>query len=73
VVFGAFPIDEESMLTSVKMVKGITSKMVINTGRSKTLIPASTAIKRIIEKSKHIILRTNTTLCHFSKPRGQKD
>jgi hypothetical protein len=25
------------------------------------------------QQCKHIILRTNTTLCHFSKPRGQKD
>jgi hypothetical protein len=68
VVFGAFPIDEERMLTRVKMVKGITSKMVINTGRYKISIPASAATKRIIEKSKHIILRTNTTLFYFSNP-----
>jgi hypothetical protein len=56
------------MLTSVKMVTGVTSKTVIKTGKSKTLMPASTATYRIIENTKHIALRTNTTLCHFSNP-----
>ena len=40
------------MLTSVKMVTGITSKMVINTGKSKTLMPSSAATLRKIENTK---------------------
>jgi hypothetical protein len=32
---GDFPTGKESMLTSVKMVTGITSKMVINTANPK--------------------------------------
>ena len=62
------------MLTSVKMVTGITSKMVINTGKSKTLMPTSAATLRKIENTKPIAiaLRTDTSLCHFSNPEVKK-
>ena len=49
---GDFPTGKESMLTSVKIITGITSKIVINTGKSKTLMPTSAAKLRKIENTK---------------------
>jgi hypothetical protein len=43
---GAFPVKNESMLKSAKIVTGITNKMVSSTCRSKALMPISVAILR---------------------------
>jgi hypothetical protein len=47
--------------------------MVINTGKSKTLMPTSVATLRKIENTKPIALRTDTSLMPLFKPGGQKD
>jgi len=48
------------------MVTGITRKMAINTGKSKTLMPTSAATLRKIENTKPMAPCTDASLRQFS-------